>query len=62
MGTSIDNVIEDANALMEHIKYYLDVRGRSGSHTQRLVQMADELIQELCQEKEDAASGASVNI
>ena len=57
MGTSIDDVIKDANALMEHIKYYLDVRGRNNAHTQRLVQFADELIEELCIEKEDAVSG-----
>jgi hypothetical protein len=54
MGTTIANVIEDANALMEHIKYYLDIKGRSNAHTQRLVQLADELIEQLCIEQEEA--------
>ncbi len=55
MGTDIASVIEDANALMEHIKYYMVCHDRKSAHVQRLVQLADELVQELCIEQEEAA-------
>lgn len=52
MGTTIDNVIEDANALMEHIKYWMDCSNTKTVAAQGLVQQADELIESLCAMKE----------
>lgn len=52
MGTTIDDVIEDANALMEHIKYWMDCSNTKTVAAQALVQRADELIEALCNTKE----------
>jgi hypothetical protein len=50
----IDDLINSASVLMDEIKVYLDQSNRNNDHTQRLVEMADELVEQLCVEKEEA--------
>ncbi len=50
---NIDDLIEDTNALMENIKEWMDCNDKNSVETQKLVQLADELIEALLVEKEN---------
>lgn len=52
MGTDIDNVIEDANALLEHINYWIVCRGTENRNILSIKKIADDLILALMEQKE----------